>query len=188
MAARAGLDRAAVIRTAAELADTMGIEEVSLSTLAERLGVRTPTLYHYVSGLAGLRRALALYGLEMQRNRLGEAVMGRAGDDAVRAMMVAYREFVKEHPGVYAVTVRAGPSDDDEWLASSQQAIDIILRVLSAYKLEGDEAIHAVRLMRSILHGFTSMEQGGGFGMPLGIEETFERLQRLFLLYIHRSE
>ncbi len=188
MAARAGLDRAAVIQTAADLADTMGIEEINLSMLAEKLGVRTPTLYHYVSGLAGLQRALALHGLELLRSRLGEAAMGRAGDDAVMAAMVAYRDFVKDHAGIYAATVRAAPQDDAEWQARSQQVIDIVLRIFSAYKLDGDEAIHAVRLLRSVLHGFTSLEQEGGFGIPLEIEETFGRLQQMFLFYLHRGE
>ena len=46
MAARAGLDHAAVVQAAAEMADSKGLEEVSLAALAAQLGVRSPTLYH----------------------------------------------------------------------------------------------------------------------------------------------
>jgi AcrR family transcriptional regulator len=187
MAARAGLDYAAVVQTAANLADEMGIEGVNLSVLAEKLGVRTPTLYHYVSGLAGLQRAVALHGLELLRDRLGEVAMGRSGDEAVLAAMTAYRNFVKAHPGVYMATVRAAPQDDAEWQMRSQQVLDVVLRVLSAYKLDDEEALHAVRLLRSVLHGFTSLEQDGGFGIPLEIEETFKRLQQMFLTYLPRG-
>src|SRR5689334_8815206 len=101
MAPRAGLDLATVLQAAAKLADTEGWENISLATLAAQLGVRTPTLYHYVKdGLPGLRRELALYGLHELTKQLGRAVMGKAGDDAVIALAEAYRSFSHDHPGL----------------------------------------------------------------------------------------
>ncbi len=64
MAPRVGLDLATVVRHAAELADAHGLEALSMAQVAARLGVRTPALYHYLPGLAGLRRELAMYGLD----------------------------------------------------------------------------------------------------------------------------
>ena len=48
--------------------------------------------------------------------------------------------------------------------------------MLRAWELEGDDAIHAVRIVRSALHGFVSLELNGGFGLPLDLDETFARL------------
>jgi AcrR family transcriptional regulator len=185
MATRAGLDHETVVRAAAALADQYGLEEVSLAALAEQLGVRTPTLYHYVDGLAGLKRALALLGLRELGLRLGRAVMGKAGDDAILALAQSYRGFVKEHPGLYAATVRAWP-DDAELGAAGQEVIEIALRALAAYQLQGEEAIHTVRVLRSALHGFATLESAGGFGMPLDVDETFRRLIQTMLLGLHR--
>ncbi|HET9921132.1 MAG TPA: WHG domain-containing protein [Ktedonobacteraceae bacterium] len=181
MATRVGLDREMVVRTAAELADSKGLEEVSLATLAARLGVRSPTLYHYVDGLAGLRRELALLGTRELGQRLGRAVMGKAGDEAVRALASAYRVFVNEHPGLYAATVHAAEPDDTALQAAQTEVVDIALRSLSAYHLSQEDAIHVVRMLRSLVHGFATLEHSGGFGIPLDIDETFERLQYVFL-------
>src|SRR5579864_8016152 len=63
MAHRAGLDQTGVIDAAARLIDEEGLEQLSLGRLAERLGVRTPSLYNHVAGLPGLKRDLALYCL-----------------------------------------------------------------------------------------------------------------------------
>jgi AcrR family transcriptional regulator len=181
MAARAGLDHAAVVQAAAELADSKGLEEVSLAALATQLGVRSPTLYHYVEGLPGLRRDLALLGTQELARRLGRAVMGKAAEDAIFALADAYRAFAKEHPGLYAATVRAAEAGDQVLEAVQSEVVEIVLRVLAAYHLQGDEAIHAVRMVRSMIHGFVSLETAGGFGIPLDIDETFHRLMRMFI-------
>ena len=187
MATRAGLDHAAVVRAAAALADEVGLEGLTLATLAEHLGVRAPTLYHYVNGLAGLRRELALLGLHEMAARLGRAVMGKAGDDAVLALAQSYRVFVKERPGLYAATVRAGEPGDTALAAAGQEVIDIALRALAAYQLQGDDAIHMVRVLRSVLHGFATLESAGGFGIPLEVDETFRRLMETLLLGLHHQ-
>lgn len=181
MAARAGLDHAAVVQAAAELADSKGLGEVSLAALAAQLGVRSPTLYHYVEGLPGLRRDLALAGTRELCRLLGRAVMGKAAAEAIFALADAYRAFVREHPGLYAATVRAAEADDQELGVAQQEIVEIALRVLAAYHLQGDEAIHAVRLLRSMVHGFVTLEVAGGFGIPLDIDETFHQLIRLFI-------
>lgn len=177
MASRVGLTKATVIATAAEVADAAGLENLSLATLAERLGVRTPTLYHYVAGLPGLRREVALLALREQADLLGRSVMGRAGADALWALAQAYRAYILAHPGRYAATVRAAEDPTDEELVAAQTAlVEIVLRALAAYHLAPDDAIHAVRMFRAAVHGMATLEVAGGFGMPQEVDETFRRL------------
>lgn len=175
MATRAGLNRTAVLEAAAALADEHGLETLTLAALAARLGVTTPTLYHYFAGLSGLRRELALLGLRDLEAELGSAVMGKAGADALRALADAYRAYVKAHPGRYAASVRAVP-DDAELTAAQTRVVAIALRALDAYRLSPDDAIHAVRMLRSVVHGFATLEVAGGFGMPQAVNESFRRL------------
>ena len=61
MAHRMGLAKASVVEAAAKLIDEEGIAQLSLGHLAERLGVRTPSLYNHIAGLPGLKRDLSLY-------------------------------------------------------------------------------------------------------------------------------
>ena len=51
-----------------------------------------------------------------------------------------------------------------------------MLAVLRGYELDGDDAIHAARIIRSALHGFVALQSAGGFGIPLDLDETFARL------------
>jgi hypothetical protein len=107
--------------------------------------------------------------------------MGKAGDEAVLAMAHAYRAFVHEHPGLYAATVQAAAPTDTALATAQTEVVEIAMRALSAYHMTREDAIHAVRILRSIVHGFTTLERGGGFGLPVDLNETFERLLRIFL-------
>ena len=168
---RAGLDREAVVTAAAELADAEGLEAVTLARLADRLGVRSPSLYVHVDGLPDLRRRLAARGVRELTAALQGAAAGRAGGDALAAFATAYRAYAREHPGTYAATQRAADLDE-----SANALVDLVLAVLRGYGLEGDDAVHAARTVRAALHGFAALETGGGFGLPLDLDETFARL------------
>jgi AcrR family transcriptional regulator len=181
---RVGLSREAVVEAAAVLADEEGLEALSLSVLASRLGIRTPSLYNHVEGLEGLRRELALLGIRELGRRLGRAAIGKTTDEATFAIARAYREFVKERPGLYAATVRSSRlsyPEDPEVQAAEREVLETVLAVLASYGLRGDEAVHAARGFRSTVHGFATLEAAGGFGILLDLDESFERLLRTFV-------
>ena len=77
---RRTLDTDQVVLSAAVLADTEGLDVVTLTRVAERLGVRQPALYRHVDSYDGLLRALGLRGRELLAERLSEAAVGLAGD------------------------------------------------------------------------------------------------------------
>jgi AcrR family transcriptional regulator len=173
---RAGLDPGAVVTAAAALADAEGLEAVTLAHLAGRLGVRAPSLYAHVGGLPDLRRRLAARGARELAAALQTAVAGRAGSDALVAAAGAYRTYAREHPGTYAAMQRATDLDDPEAAAAATQVVDAVLAILRGYGLEGDDAVHAARIVRAALHGFVSLETGEGFRIPLDLDETYARL------------
>ena len=181
MARSVGIDRERVVAVAAELADEVGLDQLTLAQVAARLGVRLPSLYNHVEGLPGLRRELALRGLRQLLERLGGAAIGKSGDAAMLAVGLAYRRFVLEHPGVYAATVRAPAPDDREVQQVSAAIVGVVLAVLEPYGLDEDAAIHAVRGLRSIAHGFATLELAGGFGIPLARDESYLRLLRAYV-------
>lgn len=53
------------------------------------------------------------------------------------------------------------------------------------YDLSHDTVLHLVRGLRSILHGFTSIEQMGGFGLPLDLDQSFTILLDTYIKGIH---
>jgi AcrR family transcriptional regulator len=185
MATRAGLAYETIVQQAATMADQVGFEALSMAPLAAHLGVSTPALYHYFAGLAGLRRAVALRGLQMWTATMGRAVQGKAGDEAVLALAQALRDFANEHPGLYEAASRAPDPEDQEWVAAGREVVEIMLRTLSAYHLSPDAARQAIRMLRSAVHGCVSLERLGGFGLPGVAEETFRGLLVALLDYVH---
>jgi AcrR family transcriptional regulator len=173
---RAGLSTAAVVDAAAALADEHGLEALTLARIAASVGVRTPSLYNHVGSLDDVRRRLALLAVRELADAMRDAAVGRAGDDALIALAHAYREYATAHPGRYAATQRAPAEGDEELAAAAGDAVAVLLAVLRGYGLEGEDAIHAVRGVRSALHGFAALETGGGFGLPVGLDESFERM------------
>jgi AcrR family transcriptional regulator len=179
---RAGLSRARVVDEAAELADEVGLEGLTLAALAERLGVRQPSLYKHLDSLAGLRRSISLQAKGELGDVLLRAAVGRSGADAITVMAGAYREWALEHPARYtAAQWIAGPEDEED-TAASLGAIQVISDVLTAYELRGDDAIDAIRAFRSTLHGFVSLEAAGSFGLDRDLDRSFDRLVRGFVI------
>jgi len=181
MSHRAGLDQATVVEAAVKLIDEEGIEQLSLGRLAERLGVRTPSLYNHVAGLSGLKHDLALYCLHDLLNRILHATVGKARAEAIFALANAYRAYAGEAPGRYALTLQAPDPADQEVQAIAQQIVDVIRAVLAPYGLSEEDAIHAIRGLRSLVHGFISLEVAGGFGMPIDQDASFHWLINLYI-------
>ena len=168
---------------AAELADADGLHELTLARLAERLGVRSPSLYAHVGGLADLRARLAVRGARELTAALQAAAAGRARSDALHAVADAYRAYAHAHPGSYAATQRAPGTEPDaadgEFATAAADLVGVILAVLRGYQLHDDDAVHGVRMVRAALHGFVSLEREGGFAMPVDLEESYRRLVQM---------
>jgi len=175
---RAGLSAESVTAAAAELADAEGLDAVTLAALAARLGVRPPSLYAHVAGLADLRARIAARGAGQLAERLQAAAAGRAGTEALSAFAEAYREYAREHPGEYAALQRV-PGRNPRAAEASERAVAVVVAVLAGYGLEGERALHATRAIRSALHGFVLLEAEEGFGLALDVDQSFAELVAL---------
>ena len=181
MTRRAGVTRQQAVAVAADLADAHGLEALTLADVAAVLGIRLPSLYNHIDGLPGMQRELAVLGCREIIAALNRAAIGKSSDDAVIAVAQALRQYALEHPGLYAAIQRAPAPDDLELQQLSQEIIGIVLAVLQPYGLDPESAIHAVRGLRAITHGFATLELAGGFGLPLDRDESFLRLLRAYL-------
>lgn len=187
MAHRAGLDDAIILRAAGEIADAEGFDQLSLARLAERLNVRSPSLYKHVAGLDDVRRGLALLGARTLAERFARAAIGKSGADGVRAVSLAYRAFAREHPGLYAAIQRAPAQGDTALIAASEEIIDILRAVLAPWRLDETRLIHAIRMIRSLTHGFVSLEAAGGFGIPVDLEQSYDYAITVFIEGLDRA-
>lgn len=173
---RAGLSPELIVNEAARLVDEAGCERLTLSELAKRFGVAQPSLYKHVDGLDGLNRLLAVLVLRELGETIRRAGTGKAGEDAVAALATAYRAYALAHPGRYAYVVRAPAPGDDALQAAAEEILSIFDDVFAGYGITGPDAVDAARFVRSALHGFVSLELGGGFGLPHSADTSFQRL------------
>ncbi len=171
---RSGHNDTLVVVMAGKVADEVGFDQLTLAGLAKRLEIRTPSLYSHVDGLDDLRRRIAEYGARTLGLTLSHAAAGLSGKGALTAIAAAYRAFASEHPGIYTAVER-GPAfgADPE---AMRWPVDVVLAAIRGYGLTGDDATHAVRIVRSALHGFLMLEANGGFALSLDLDETFDEL------------
>jgi len=176
---RSGLSRDDVVAAAAGLIDEIGYHNLTMGLLAQRLGIRTPSLYKHVDGLADLQHRIATLAITEWGNAVGDALQGRAGLDALTALLTATRAYVTAHPGRYTATIGTEPTGpDDPLLAANARLVDSIAAVLRGYGVGDDQMTHALRTIRSTLHGFAALQAAHGFQWSGDPEETFRWMIR----------
>ena len=174
---RAGLTAADVVQAAADIADERGYQQLTIGLVAARLGIRAPSVYKHVSGLAELQHQLATRAMSELGDAVATAVAGRAGRDALAGLARACRDYVVAHPGRYAATVGAefaGPGDP--LLAAGTRVIELIAAVLRGYDIPGPDLVHAIRTVRCVLHGWCMLQLTNAFQWSGDVERSFEQL------------
>jgi AcrR family transcriptional regulator len=165
------------VASAAAVADEVGFGGLSMGLVAERLGVRTPSLYKHVDNLADLNRRIAVLALTEVGDAVRDAIQGRSGSDALGAMARAIRDFVIKHPGRYAATVGIPGGDASDPLESAGiRVVNSMAAVLHGYDIAPQELNHALRTLRSLLHGFATLQAANGFQWDDDAEESFSWL------------
>jgi len=173
---RAGLTPLRVVEEAEGVADEVGLANLTLAAVALRLGVRLPSLYKHTAGMEALQRDVAVRARWELAGVLSRAVEGHEREAAVVALAEAFRSWGHRHPGRYAATVRAPDPEDVENVGASAGLTDVIDSVFADFGLEGETAIHAVRALRAAMHGFITLEQAGGFGLPVDVDLSYRQL------------
>lgn len=182
MARKRGVDLAQVVDAAVAVADARGLDRLTMAEVAVALGVQSPSLYSHVEGLAGLRRAMAVEAARRLGSDITEAARDRDGVEALRAIAHAYRAFARRHPSLYAVLLPAPSAESDEEARAAFAApVRVVAEVLSGLGLPAAEAVPVIRSFRSALHGFVTLEAGGGFGLAADIDDSFDVLVEVVL-------
>jgi AcrR family transcriptional regulator len=170
---------ARVIAAAVDLLQREGQEALTLNRLAAELDVQPPSLYNHIAGMPGLLRELSIYNAQRLGDCLGQAAIGQAGPLGLMHVAEAYRGYIKANPALYMLSLRASGKLEmpvPALRAAEERVVHIVLAMLASLDLSGADAIHAARALRSAIHGFASLEVAGGFGIPLDLDESFQRL------------
>ncbi len=171
---RKGLTRATVLAEAVELVDAHGYDQLSLTTLAERLGVRPPSLYKHVASVEDVRLGLSVIAYRDLERELAASL-----EENTHAPIIpfasAYRRFARSHPGLVNSTIRVLPGFEEELREAESAAVQPLVRVLQRYGVEHPtRQVHLARFVRSALHGFLSIEAADGFLRSEPVEDSYQ--------------
>jgi len=174
MGRKLGLTLEQVVEAAAEIADRDGLDALSLASVATTLGVRSPSLYSHVDGLAGLRRQLSIHASGLLATELTDCVDGLESTQALRAIAQQLRSFARRHPGLYDSFLPApAPEQDPEVAAALAQPTRVVGSVLADMGNDPITMVPLMRALRASVHGFVDLELRGGFGLPDDIDDSF---------------
>ena len=173
--ARQGLSRERVIQAAVCLIEERGIARFSMGQLAERLQVKTASLYNHVESLERLLEYVGEAAVSRLARLEEQAIAGKRREEALFALAEAYRAFAREHWELYRV-ILALPGWNNPALEQEAGAIVApILQVLAGYGLDEERQAHWQRVLRAVMSGFAVHEQSGGFSLlPADRDESFQ--------------
>jgi AcrR family transcriptional regulator len=166
-----------------------GVDGVTLREIGARLGVSRTALYRHFADKRALLTAVATEGFRTLRQQLVSAwEAGSRGDEAFRAMGVAYVRFALANPAHYRVMF-GGAVDpkvqDPELVSEAQGAFQALVDALSALQrdalVRGDDTVLMATYVWALVHGMAMLGIDGRLHQPGAVEElmgyAFERLR-----------
>lgn len=186
--ARAGLDKDIVVERAAQMANEVGLENITLKMIAKEFGIQTPSLYNHIKSLDDLKKSLMLYGWKQLESNLLLAVVGVSGYDALRAMCYAFYEYATSNPGVFNAMLWYNKFQDDETLNATKQLFTVLFKIMATLNIPEETINHLIRTFRGFLEGYALLENNGAFGNPISIKESFNLSVEVLLAGIRTLE
>lgn len=159
---------AQIVAAGRELLEAEGASRLTMQAVAERVGVRAPSLYKRVRDRDALLALVAAEAVDALGERLA------ATDGTLAGVARGYRAFAHERPESFRLILTAGAD-----VEALERASAPVLRV--AAQVVGDgEALEVARFLTSWATGFITMELAGAFRLGGDVEQAFEHgLRRL---------
>lgn len=164
----------AIVRVGAELLESEGLHGLTMQAVAQRVGVRAPSLYKRLRNREELV-ALVLDATVRDLGRRLDAAVEKSDQDprrALRKLACTARQFAHERPVGFRLIFAPGAEvrlDPASFAAASASVVRV------SGQLAGDQyALEAARTMTAWINGFVSMELAGAFHLGGDVNQAFE--------------
>jgi len=164
-----------IVAAARDLLEADGVDGLSMRAVADRVGVRAPSLYKRVQGRDALLRLVAESTIDDLAERLDAVSRVDAGADPVARLggfARTLRAFAHEKPAGYRLIFAppAGASLAPERLASATGSLFALTSQLAG----ADHALEAARTVTAWATGFIAMELAGAFQLGGDVDRAFD--------------
>lgn len=174
--ARRRLNRDVIVREAAALCDEFGFEKLSIAALADRLGVRPPSLYNHIKSLDDVYRQMAVMGARLWTESIRKSVESSSADQKIRAIADASRAFAREEPTLFFCATRKFADSGNEYLEAARPMMSIATEVYSDMAINPEKQDLAEYLFRCLIAGFISLEANNGLQPAQDLDKLFSDL------------
>jgi AcrR family transcriptional regulator len=151
-----------IVAAARELLEEEGAEALSMRRLAERLGIRAPSIYKHLPDKRALEAAIISDGFEEL------AAQFEAAGPTLAEIGAAYRAFGRRHPHLYRLMTERPL--DRERIAEGVEA----RAALPVHRAVGGDADRA-RAAWAFAHGMTVLELNGRFPPDANLDAAWAR-------------
>ncbi len=158
-----GLTKEAVLDAAEELIEQYSVPYLTTGTLAKKLGIKPASLYNHIESTEQLRCELAVRAVRMLSDTLTSAIDGRTREEACFALADAYRAFVRRSPGLYHLILMIPMTGNGVLTEILPSAIDPVIHALDGFSLTDGQKAEWQRILRAVMHGFSTQELWGFF-------------------------
>ena len=162
-----------IISAGRQILESGGLARLTMQAVADRVGVRAPSLYKRVRSRDDLIGHIAEATVHDLGGRLRAVVGGSDARQDLGQLVREFRAFAREHPAGYHLIFASGPEATRPDVDSLARASAPVLAV--AAELAGPEnALEAARMITAWAHGFVSMELAGAFNLGGDVDRAFE--------------
>jgi AcrR family transcriptional regulator len=182
--------RRALLDEALATIRTEGVDGLTIREIGTRLGVSRTALYRHFADKRALLSAVATEGFRTLREALVSAWKeGGRGEEAFRAMGVAYVRFAVANPSHYRVMFGGAvdsKAPDPELAAEGEGAFRALVDALAALQRDGvmrrdDDTVLMATYVWALVHGLAMFGIDGKLREPGAVEELMRyALDRLW--------
>lgn len=179
--------KTAVIEAASDIADKDGLSNVSLKAVAEKLGIRTPSLYNHIECLDDLLREVAHKGMRAMNEKMTLSAIGTSGDAAIKSVGVEYLNYIIEHPGIYETIQWATWHSTEETNEIFGNYISLLTTLICSCNFNPDSTNEILNLLTGVLHGYATLQLRSAFTNPDKVRNELCDALDTVLLGIHQK-
>ncbi len=159
--AKKNLNSEIILKAAIEAVEEKGYAEFSLRDIAARLDCKPSSLYNHIKGFDDIKAMMAIYVADKLHTALSNAVEGKERDEAFLCGVRTYREFALENHELYKVFISIPSINDERVDKAGFDSFHPLWTVIEGYSLQKEDALHFVRALRSVMHGFIELTANG---------------------------
>ena len=177
MARRKGqsLGRKDVVAAGLACIQEEGPEALNVNRVAQRLGIRTPSLYNHVDGADDLRQAVVLEVLDRSGKDivLGEAEQA-SPQGFIRALALGLRRFAKNNANLYLFMMAAPVKWDAQPFSPHwSRTMEAFGASVQGFGFKGPEQLHATRFVLASIQGYIRLELRGSMAEHADEDASF---------------